>query len=133
MVQLNELLRLIMCQFFNIKQALLGSLTERITSTAIKHKRMNTVFFLGETIKEKTLQLPQRQNQHQNNKSPKTVSDLPTAVIFFLSSPSVFSFLNYALHLSVDELCDKQRLQFSIYTNPDMTKTLPSMTSTRRV
>ena len=38
---------------------------------------------------------------------PKTVSDLPTTVTFFLSSPSVFSLLNYALHLSVYELCDK--------------------------
>ena len=94
---------------------------------------MNIVFFLKETIKEKTLQLPQRKNQHQNSKSPKTVSDLPTAVIFFLSSPSVFSFFNYALHLSVDELCDKKRLQFSIYNNPDMTKTLLGLTSTRRV
>ena len=33
--------------------------------------------------------------------NPKTVSDLLIAVTFFLSSPSVFSFLNYALHLSV--------------------------------
>ena len=41
---------------------------------------------------------------------PKTVSDLPTAVTFFLSIPSVFSFLNYALHLSVYELCDKYRV-----------------------
>ena len=38
---------------------------------------------------------------------PKTVSDLPIIVTFFLSSPSVFSFLNYALHLTVYELCDK--------------------------
>ena len=37
----------------------------------------------------------------------KTVSDLWTAVTFFLSIPSVFSFLNYALHLSVTEMCVK--------------------------
>ena len=37
----------------------------------------------------------------------KIVSDLPIAVIFFLSSPSVFSFLNYVLHLSMYELCSK--------------------------
>ena len=37
----------------------------------------------------------------------KIVSDLPTVVTFFLSSPSVFSFLNYVIHLSVYELCDK--------------------------
>ena len=29
---------------------MLGSLTERTTSTTIKHETMNTVFFLGETI-----------------------------------------------------------------------------------
>ena len=38
---------------------------------------------------------------------PKTVSDLPIAVTFFLSNPSVFSFLHYALYLSVYEMCDK--------------------------
>ena len=54
-------------------------------------------------------------------------------MFFFLSSPSVFSFLNYALNLSVYELCDKWRLQFSIYTNPDMTKTLPGPTYTTGV
>ena len=41
------------------------------------------------------------------NVEPKIVSDVPTAVTLFLSSPSVFSFLNYALHLSVYDLCDK--------------------------
>ena len=32
---------------------------------------------------------------------------LPTVVIFFLSSPNVFSFLNYALNLSVWVVCVK--------------------------
>ena len=32
---------------------------------------------------------------------PKTLSDLLTVVTFFLYSPSVLSFLNYVLHLSV--------------------------------
>ena len=56
------------------------------------------MFILGETI---------------NGENPATsseiesVSDLSTAVTFFFSSPSAFSFLNYALHLSVYELCDK--------------------------
>ena len=63
---------------------------------------MNTMFFLGETIKEKPRNfLKDRINTKMEK--PKTVSDILTAVIFFFSSPSVFSFLNYALHLSVDE------------------------------
>ena len=52
---------------------------------------MNTVFILGENI---------------NGENP-AVSDLPIAVTFFLSSSSVFPFLNYALHLSVYKFCDK--------------------------
>ena len=40
---------------------ILGFLTERITFTTIKHKRQETLrIFLGETIEEKTPQLPQR-------------------------------------------------------------------------
>ena len=37
--QVNNKLYLGPVSFFNIKLGLLGSLTERITSTAIKHKR----------------------------------------------------------------------------------------------
>ena len=94
---------------------------------------MNTVFILGETINSENPTTSSEIESTPKYKSPKTVSDLPIAVTFFLSSPSVFSFLNYALHLSVYELCDKQRLQFSIYTNPYMNKTLPWLTFTRRV
>ena len=67
---------------------------------------MNTVFFLEETIKEKTTHFL-RDRINTKIEKPKTVTDISTAVIFFLSSPGVFFFLNYALHLSVDELCDK--------------------------
>ena len=59
---------LLECQIFIIQASImiLGSLTERITCTAIKHKRQETQrIFLRETIKEKTPQLPPRQNQHQ--------------------------------------------------------------------
>ena len=50
---------------------ILGSLTERITCTAIKHKRQEIQrILLWETIKEKTPQLPQRQNKHQKQ-NPK--------------------------------------------------------------
>ena len=67
---------------------------------------MNTVFILGETINGEN---PATSSEIESppKVEPKTVSDLLTAVTFFLSSPSVFSFLNYALHLSVYELCDK--------------------------
>ena len=41
-------------------------LFERITCTTIKHKRQETQrIFLWETIKDKTPQLPQKQNEHQ--------------------------------------------------------------------
>ena len=40
---------------------ILGSLIERIPCTAIKHKRQETQrIFLGETIKEKIPQIPER-------------------------------------------------------------------------
>ena len=67
---------------------------------------MNTVFILGETINGEN---PATSSEIESapKVEPKTVSDLSTAVTFFLSSPNVFSFLNYALHLSVYELCDK--------------------------
>ena len=67
---------------------------------------MNTVFILEETINGKnpaaSLEIesvPKVEN--------KTVSHLLTAVTFFLSSPSVFSFLKYALQLSVYVMCVK--------------------------
>ena len=67
---------------------------------------MSTLFILGETINGEN-----PTNSSEIESSPKvetkTVSDLPIVVTFFLSSPSVFSFLNYALHLSVYEMCDK--------------------------
>ena len=49
------------CYIFIIQSSImiLGSLTERITCTTIKHKRQETQrIFLRETIKEKTPQLP---------------------------------------------------------------------------
>ena len=67
---------------------------------------MNTVFILGETINgENTTTSFEKESAPKVG--PKTVRDLLTAVTFFLSSPSIFSFLNYALHLSVYELCYK--------------------------
>ena len=42
-----------MLYFYHLSYMILGSLIETITSTT-----MNTKFFLGETIKEKTSQLP---------------------------------------------------------------------------
>ena len=68
---------------------------------------MNIVFFLGETINGENPVTSSEIESAPKKKNPKIVSDLSTAVIFFLSIPSVFSFLNYELHLSVYELCDK--------------------------
>ena len=67
---------------------------------------MNTVFILGKTIngENPTTSL---EIESAPKVEPKTVHDLLTIVTFFLSSSSFFSFLNYALHLSVYELCDK--------------------------
>ena len=67
---------------------------------------MNTVFILRETINGEN---PATSSKIESapKLEPKIVSDLLTAVTFFLSSPSVFSFLNYALHVSVYEMCDK--------------------------
>ena len=64
------------------------------------------MFILGETINGEK---PATSSEIESTPKvePKTTSDLPTAVAFFLSRPSVFSFLNYALHLSVYEVCDK--------------------------
>ena len=61
---------------------------------------MNTVFILGETINGEN---PTTSSEIESapKVEPKIVTDLPKVVTFFLSSPSVFSFLNYALHLSV--------------------------------
>ena len=67
---------------------------------------MNTVFILGETINGEN-PATSLEIQSAPKVEPKTVSYLPTVVTFFLSSPSVFSFLNYALHLSVYEMCNK--------------------------
>ena len=66
---------------------------------------MNTVFFLGETINGENL-ATSSEIESAPKVEPKTVSDLPTVVTLFLSSPSFF-FLNYVLHLSVYEMCDK--------------------------
>ena len=67
---------------------------------------MNTMFILEETINGEK---PATSSEIESalKVESKTVSDLPTAITFFLSSPIVFSFLNYALHLSVYEMCDK--------------------------
>ena len=68
---------------------------------------MNTVFILGKTINGEN---PTTSSEKESapKVEPKTVRYLLTAVTFFLFSPNVFSFLNYALHLSVDELCDNR-------------------------
>ena len=67
---------------------------------------MNTMFFLRETINGEN---PTTSSEIESapKVEPKKVSDLSTAVTFFLSSPSFFSFLNYALHLSVYKMCVK--------------------------
>ena len=67
---------------------------------------MKIVFILGETI---NCENPATSLEKESTPKlePKTVSDLLTAVTFLFSSPSVFSFLNYALQLSVYDLCDK--------------------------
>ena len=67
---------------------------------------MNTVFILRETINGKNI-ATSLEIESKPKVEPKTVSDLPTTVTFFLSSPSVFSLLNYVLHLTVYEMCDK--------------------------
>ena len=67
---------------------------------------MNTVFVLGETINGEN-PVTSSEIESAPKVEPKIVSDLPTAVTFSLSSPSVFFFLNYALNLSVYEMCDK--------------------------
>ena len=67
---------------------------------------MNTVFIIKETINGENF-TTSSEIESTLKVEPKRVSDLPTAVTFFLSSPSVFSFLNYVLHLSVYEMCDK--------------------------
>ena len=67
---------------------------------------MNTVFILGETVNGEN---PATSSEKESapKLEPKTVRDIPTTVTFFLSSPSVFSLLNYVLHLSVYEMCAK--------------------------
>ena len=67
---------------------------------------MNTVFILGETINgEKPA--TSLKIESTPKVEHKTISDLLTTVTLFLSSPSVFSFLNYALHLIVYVMCVK--------------------------
>ena len=61
---------------------------------------MNTVFFLRETINGE-IPATSLEIELAPKVEPKIVSDLPIAVTFFLSSPSGFFFLNYALHFSV--------------------------------
>ena len=64
------------------------------------------MFILGETINGEN-PATSLEIESTPKVEHKTVSDLPTAVTFFLYSPNVFSFLNYALQFSVYELCDK--------------------------
>ena len=61
---------------------------------------MNTVFILGKTINGEN-PATSLEIELAPKVEPKIVSDLLIAVTFFLYSPSFFSFLNYALHLSV--------------------------------
>ena len=67
---------------------------------------MDTVFILGETINGEN---PTTSSEIESTPKvePKIVSDLLATVTFFLSSPGVFSFLNYALHLNVFVMCVK--------------------------
>ena len=67
---------------------------------------MNIMFILEENINGED---PTTSSEIESTPKvePKTVSDLPIAVTLFQSSPSVFSFLKYAQHLSVYQLCDK--------------------------
>ena len=67
---------------------------------------MNTVFILKEAINGEN---PANSSEIESapKVEPKIISDIPTVVTFFLSSPSVFSFLNYALHLSLYVMCSK--------------------------
>ena len=67
---------------------------------------MNIVFILGETINGEN-PATSLEIESAPKLEPKIVSDLLTVVTFFLSIPSVFSFFNYALHLSVYEMRDK--------------------------
>ena len=67
---------------------------------------MNIVFILKESINGEN-PVASSKIELAPKVEPKTVSDVSTAVTFFISSPSVFSFLNYALHLSVYEMYDK--------------------------
>ena len=67
---------------------------------------MNIVFILEETINGEN-PTTSREKESAPKVEPKIVSDLPTAVTFFLSSLNVFSYLNYVLHLSVCEICPK--------------------------
>ena len=67
---------------------------------------MNTMFILGETINGEN---PATSSEIESTPKvePKIVRWSPDNSNLFLSSPSVFSFLNYVLHLSVYEMCDK--------------------------
>ena len=67
---------------------------------------MNTLFILEETINGEN---PATSSEIESTPKvePKTVRWSPDNYNLFLSSPSVFSFLNYALHLSVYEMCVK--------------------------
>ena len=67
---------------------------------------MKIMFILWETINGENL-ATSLEIESTPKEEPKTISDLSTAVTFCLSTPSVFSFLNYALHLSVYKLYDK--------------------------
>ena len=82
---------------------------------------MNIVFILGETINDEN---PTNSSEIESTPKvePKTVRWSPDNSNLFLSSPSVFSFLNYALHLSVYEMCDKYRGQLLFILIPDLTK-----------
>ena len=67
---------------------------------------MNIVFILGETINGEN-HATSSEIESTPKGEPKTVSELPIVVTFFLSSPTVFSFLKYALKLIVYEMCAK--------------------------
>ena len=82
---------------------------------------MNIVFFLGETINGEN---PATSSEIESTPKleHKTIRWSLDSSNLFLSSPSVFSFLNYALHLSVYEMCDNGEAISLFILIPELTK-----------
>ena len=67
---------------------------------------MNTVFILRETINGEN-PATSLEIESAPKVEPKIVRWSPDSSNLFLFSPIIFFFLNYVLHLSVYEMCDK--------------------------